>query len=280
MRSAKKALAFILACSLYLFSLQGAGNPESLARAETQIGRLFTRIAASTVDADKKIINDSIVQLMGIALQISGSMDYPFSGLTKMGKISSTDAKIRIYTWNLPRVDGTNTYFGFLQYKTNNKGEIKQVFLHDKHAEIPDTSSGILSPSQWYGMLIYEIVETKDGGNTFYTLLGLDNRNLFISCKIADVLYFDDQYEPVFGKSIFHYQNKLLCRVIFQYSAKVKMGMKWNSKMKMIIFDHLAPSSSSYTGNFAYYGPDFSYDGLKFENGRWELVEKVDVRNW
>jgi hypothetical protein len=278
MRSLKKALAFILTCSLYLISFKAAGNPESLARAEAQIGMLFSRMAASTVDSDKKSINDSIVQLMEVTLQISGSMDFPFTQLTKIGKISTTDAKIRIYTWNLPWNDGTNTYFGFLQYKTNNKGEIKQVFLNDKSDEIPDASKGALSPSQWYGMLIYEIVETKDGGNVYYTLLGLDNHDLFVSCKIADVLYFDDHNDPVFGKQIFHYQNRLLCRVIFQYSAKVKMSLKWNSKMKMIIFDHLAPPSSAYTGNYAYYGPDFSYDGFRFEDGKWELVEKVDVR--
>lgn len=279
MRSLKKALAIFLACSLYLISLQAAGNPESLAGAETQVSLLFTRMAASTTDADKKIINDSIVQLMEVTLQISGSMDYPFTRLTRMGKIASTDGKIRIYTWNLPWADGTNTYFGFLQYKTNTKGEIKQVFLNDKSAEIQEASTGILSPSDWYGMLIYEIVETRDGGNVYYTLLGLDNQDLFISCKIADVLFFNDHNEPVFGKSIFHYQNKLMCRVIFPYSAKVKMSLKWNAKMKMIIFDHLAPPNSSYTGNYAYYGPDLSYDGLRFENGRWELVEKVDVRN-
>ena len=275
----KKALAILLACSLFLFSQQAAGNPESLARAETQIGRLFARMASSTADADKKRINDSIVQLMEVTLQISGSIDYPFVQLAKMGKISSTDAKIRIYTWNLPWTDGTNTYFGFLQYKTNNKGEIKQVFLNDKSAEIPDASVSVLSPSRWYGMLIYEIVENKDGGNVYYTLLGLDNHDLFVSCKIADVLYLDDHNDPVFGKQIFHYQNRLFCRVIFQYSAKVKMSLKWNSKMRMIIFDHLAPPNSAYTGNYTYYGPDFSFDGLRFENGRWELVEKIDVRN-
>jgi hypothetical protein len=279
MRFAKKALAYILAGSFCLVSLCGAGDPESLDRAETQISRLFTQMAASKTDADKQKINDSIVRLMDVALQTAGSMDYPFARLHKMGKISSTDSKIRIYTWNLPLSDGTNTYFGYLQYRTKNKGEIKQVFLNDKSADMPDASMGILSPSQWYGMLIYEIIETKDGENSYYTLLGLDNRDLFVSCKIADVLYFDNHSEPVFGRPIFHYQNKLMCRVIFQYSAKVKMSLTWNPKLKMIISDHLAPPNSSYAGNYAFYGPDLSYDGFRFEDGKWELVEKVDVRN-
>jgi hypothetical protein len=279
MRSVKKVLAFILACTLYLASLQAAGNSESLTAAETQISELFARIAASPADADKKRINDSIVRLMGSALQIPGSMEYPFTRLTKMGKIASSDARVRIYTWNLPWIDGTNTYYGFLQYKTNNKGEIRQAFLNDRSAEIPDAAGSILSPSQWYGMLIYEIIETKDGGRVYYTLLGLDNQDLFVSSKIADVLYFNDNNDPIFGRSVFHYHNKLMCRVIFQYSAKVKMSLTWNSKMKMIVFDHLAPPGSSYTDNYAFYGPDFSYDGFRFEKGRWELVEKLDVRN-
>ncbi len=190
MRFAKKALAYILVSSLYLCSLQGAGDTGSLALAETQISRLFTSMASAKADADKQRINDSIVRLMDVALQTAGSMEYPFSRLDKMGKISSGDSKIRIYTWNLPWSDGTNTYFGYLQYETNNRGEIKQVFLNDKSADMPDASMSILSPSQWYGMLIYEIIDTKYGGKVYYTLLGLDNRDLFVSCKIADVLLF------------------------------------------------------------------------------------------
>ncbi len=269
-----------MACSFHIISVQAAGTTETLSLAEIRIGRMFTRMAASPADADKKQINDSIVLLMGVTLQIQGSMEYPFTHLTSMGKIMSTDTRIRIYTWNLPWADGTNTYFGYLQYKTNKKGEIKQVFLDDKSAGMTDASQSVLSADRWYGMLVYEIVETKDAGNVYYTLLGLDNQDLFLSCKIADVLYFDQSITPVFGKSIFHYHDKLLTRVIFQYSAKVKMSLKWNREMKMIIFDHLAPPNSSYTGNYSFYGPDLSYDGLRFEKGRWELVEKVDVRNW
>ncbi len=279
MRSVKKASALLFTSILYLASLQASGNPESLTLAETQIGLLFARMAAATSDADKKTINDSIVLRMEAALRLSGSMNYPFIQLTRMGKISSADQKVRIYTWNLPWADGTNTYCGFLQYKTNNKGEIKQVFLTDRRSDIADPSQSVLSPAQWYGMLVYEIVETKDGANVYYTLLGLDNHDMFVSDKIADVLYFNEANAPVFGKSIFHYQNKLLNRIIFHYSARVKMSLKWDPKMKMIIFDHLAPPNSSYTNNYAFYGPDLSYDGLRFEKGKWELVEKVDVRN-
>jgi hypothetical protein len=47
----------------------------------------------------------------------------------------------------------------------------------------------------------------------------------------------------------------------------------------MIVFDHLSPANESYTGNYQYYGPDLSFDALRFENGIWELKENIDVRN-
>ena len=49
--------------------------------------------------------------------------------------------------------------------------------------------------------------------------------------------------------------------------------------MKMIMFDHLSPSRPSYTGNYEYYGPDFSYDGFRFEKDAWVLTEQIDMRN-
>jgi len=69
------------------------------------------------------------------------------------------------------------------------------------------------------------------------------------------------------------------CRILFEYSARVQMSLRWIDSKKMIVFDHLSPTKASLTGNYQYYGPDFSFDALRFENGTWELVEDVDVRN-
>ncbi len=43
--------------------------------------------------------------------------------------------------------------------------------------------------------------------------------------------------------------------------------------------DHLAPLDPSYEGNRSYYGPDFSYDVLEFNKGKWVLEENVELRN-
>jgi hypothetical protein len=272
-----KAFPVVLLWILTLAQYQGMAQSSTLASAENEISLLFTHFASTPADSAKKQINDSIVAAFRKTLSIDGSFSCPFARLTKMGKIASEDGRIRIYTWNLPWEDGTNTYYGFLQYKGSDK-QYKSVFLNDQSKAISDPEKQALPPDQWFGMLVYAIIETKGENGNYYTLLGLDNENLFLSRKIVDVLYFQNDDIPVFGKPIFHYQSKMLNRVLFEYSAKVKMGLKWNPKLKMIVFDHLAPSNSQYTGNHAYYGPDLSFDAFKFENGIWELVEKVDAR--
>jgi hypothetical protein len=279
MFTAKKIAACLPVICLLLFSIHATGDPVSLPGAETDINRLFVQMASLRNDSLKKKVNDSIVLLMNQTLQLAGSFDYPFSRLTKMGKITSSDGKVRIYTWNLPWADGTNAYFGFLQYKTARQGEIRLTFLNDRHSAISRPEHSTLKPDQWFGMLVYEIVPVKSGPSLYYTLLGLDNENLFISRKIIDVLYFSDQGEPWFGKDIFHYQNTLCSRVSFPYSSRVKMTLTWNPKLKMIVFDHLSPDNPSHSGNFTFYGPDFTYGGMRFENGQWEEVQHVDVRN-
>jgi hypothetical protein len=32
-------------------------------------------------------------------------------------------------------------------------------------------------------------------------------------------------------------------------------------------------------GNYQFYGPDFTYDGLKFEKGIWVSYSNIDVTN-
>ncbi|NJK97401.1 MAG: hypothetical protein HC905_23045 [Bacteroidales bacterium] len=53
------------------------------------------------------------------------------------------------------------------------------------------------------------------------------------------------------------------------------MMLNYDEMLKSIVFDHLAPSESRYTGQYEFYGPDFSFDGLIFKENQWVLVEDV-----
>jgi hypothetical protein len=68
-------------------------------------------------------------------------------------------------------------------------------------------------------------------------------------------------------------------RLVFEFAKQVKMMLRYDKKIKMIVFDHLAPSHKKFTGQYMYYGPDLSQDGIQFIDGYWVLKPNLDLRN-
>ena len=97
--------------------------------------------------------------------------------------------------------------------------------------------------------------------------------------SVVESLYFDKTGNPIFGEPIFNFNNRTQSRIIFEYGINVIMSLRFDEQLKMIIFDHLAPSSALYTNNFKFYGPDFTFDGLKFDDGVWQYFPNVNFHN-
>lgn len=268
-----KRLFFIF---ILILCVSEAFNQVSLPRTEAFIQKLHQQITPASTDKDKLNLTDSLLVALETALNNPGAFDYPFDSLKFIGKISSDDRKLKILTWNLPLSDATNCYYGFILYKTS--GDSYKVFrLTDSSAATTNAEYKELTNDNWYGCLVYDIIDVRNSGETWYTLLGYDPDNIFTSKKLIDILSFSNN-KPVFGKPVFNLKRKTHHRVIFEYSARVQMMLIYDQRPDMIIFDHLAPSSPAYQGNFTYYGPDFSHDGFKFEKGMWELRENIDIR--
>ena len=251
----------------------------TLPQSEIRLQNLFALLSQHPAYKEKSLIADTINAFLDSALHLPGSFDYPFDLLRSLGKITSADQKLRIYTWNSPLSGGNNKYYGFIQYKTGQKEEIKLYRLTDNRSNITYPAHAVLNVDNWYGALYYEIVEIRIEGVACYTMLGFNPEDFFTSQKIIDILWFNEQYEPAFGKPVFRFQKQYQSRILFTYSAKAIMSLTWNNDLKMIVYDHLSPIKPSYTGNYQFYGPDFSYDGLRFEKGIWESVENINVRN-
>ena len=136
-------------------------------------------------------------------------------------------------------------------------------------------------------MIYYEIIEAPKGKNKNYLLLGWDGNGERTKKKVIEVLRFDRKGIPTLGAPILKwmpegkknakYQSKY--RLEFEYSSKVNMTLRYDKALKMIVFDHLAPTNENLVGYRAAYVPDFSYDGLKYKKGKWYHLSNVDARN-
>ncbi|MBN2612556.1 MAG: hypothetical protein JXB00_13450 [Bacteroidales bacterium] len=262
-----------------LSAFGGEKDSISISQYENKIAVLFEYLYKSASDDEKVLINKDILENLEKVLSLQASFQYPFDSLKRMGILLSPDKKLRAYTWNIAHNNRTTCYFGFLQYSpVKNQGPLVYR-LADKSDKIENPEFQVLSADNWYGALYYDIIEAKDQHNKYYTLLGFDFNNFLSSKKIIDILYFTEKNEPVFGKPLFRIDNKLVNRVIFEYSSQASMNLRYHKDADMIVFDHLSPSKPSYTGKFEFYGPDMSYDALKFEKGFWTLKKDIDIRN-
>ncbi len=244
---------------------------------EDSIQSLFSKIILSKNDNEKLECNNEIENILEQLLEDENSFEYPFNGLKNISKLSSDDGMIRIFTWNLPYGNGTYSYFGFIQM--NSKSNKLSLFkLTDKSEGISSPQDKILDNENWYGALYYKIRTNKYKNKTYYTLFGWDGNDSFTNKKLIETLIIK-RNKPQFGSPIIKVGNNTQHRVIFEYAKQAKMMLSYDDKKKMIVFDHLAPSLKKFKGQYMYYGPDLSQDGLEFIDGFWILRPNLDMRN-
>ncbi|MBN1184739.1 MAG: hypothetical protein JXB49_20805 [Bacteroidales bacterium] len=246
---------------------------------EQKLKEFFNEIYLSATDNDKLKYNDSVLVLLEETIKMSGSFTYPFDSLSRMGIITSPDKAFRLYNWNLSYMNGTHTYFCFLQKYNKESKEYELCQLFDKSEEITNPEDLILDKDNWFGALYYKIIPVKHKKKEYYVLLGLDLNNFLTTKKIIETLYFDDKENIKFGTDVFFINRKKQRRVIFEYSSNATMTLNSIEKNRIILFDHLSPSRPSLEGKYEHYGPDFSYDALILKKGIWDYVSDYDARN-
>lgn len=267
-------------CVVYIFLLHVmflTGNDSVLIKNEDSLKILFESLSANKPPASQLEINKKIISLLENSLKQPDSFDYPFSSLSSLGSITSSDSLIRIFTWNIRISAFKHNYYGFLQVKPERSSETDLYFLNHTMKPEEDIENRIFFPESWYGALYYQLHTVEYKERTFYTLIGIDFNDAYTNFKMIDILTIADG-KPVFGHPVFRLPDGLKHRVFFEYSSKVVMFLRYVPDANMIIYDHLSPESEAYKGQYRYYGPDFSYDAFKFENGLWNHVSDVDFR--
>lgn len=234
---------------------------------------LQRKMYASKSDTAKFRVNVKFNKLLDEVLLNDLSFYYPFDSLKEISRLVSNDKKVRVITWNLNKADGTFHYFGYIQALHPKTKHYEVYELTDRSSVIKNPEAHVGDNTKWFGMLYYEIIDMDD----YYTLLGWDGNDRTVTRKFIDVLSFKSEGTPVFGKDVFKYPKKNPKRVMFEYSSKVVMSLKWNNGA--IVFDHLAPKDDFSEGMYQYYGPDFSFDAFYPHKGKWSYQEDVDVKN-
>lgn len=234
----------------------------------------FVILGQDTTMEAKNKANAEISRILAEFLRTPGSFDESFE-LKHLGKITSPNKRMNIFTWNYQGNDFSYKYGGVVQYRLTEGGDNYLVFeLKHTLKQVPHDRT---NHQNWYGCLYYKIIENSYKDAITYTVFGWDGYNSMVARKIIDVITVN-RNGAFLGRPIFYMEKGRMERMLFQYNARTVMMLDYEENNERIIFDHLSPSDPKEKGNFIMYGPDSTYDALEFKKGKWYLKKDVDLR--
>nr|WP_321452231.1 hypothetical protein [uncultured Carboxylicivirga sp.] len=236
----------------------------------------FEKLFEQKTDAEKDSVNEVLKVRLNKLWKNPVVFESELTGLKRMKTILSKDKKVKIATYNIQKDGFKHEFYGAVI--TKEQGIVLVHTLNDASNDIRSPERATLNEKKWYGAIYIDMIETKVKDKIYYTLIGYKGYDEFVKTRLLDVLIIQNN-RLRFGAPIFKEDRLTRNRVIYQYSAGATMMMRYDSDMKMIVMDNLEPTESFYRGVYRFYGPDFSYNGFKFQKGKWELQEDIDLRN-
>ncbi|RYE37053.1 MAG: hypothetical protein EOP42_01105 [Sphingobacteriaceae bacterium] len=250
-------------------------NQAKLKTYEDSLKTLGYNLVNNENDLERKNANYQFIRTFVNALKTPGSYRYKFDSVKTVSLIYAPDNQFRIFTWNVMNEDGSFRYYGTIQLNTN--GALKMFPLTDYTPFVTAPEDSVFTAQKWLGAQYYKIIKTGTE-NPYYVLLGWKGNTVKTTKKVIEVLSFKNN-APVFGLPVFDENAKTRKRIVFEYSRQASMLLRFVPDKELIVFDHLAPRDPKVKTDYSFYGPDLTYDGYQLKNGRWKLVQNLDMRN-
>ncbi len=271
----RRFLVSILCC----LCLSNVFAQNRFANIENRLIAIYSKISRFASEEENVKNNELFKNLLDSVLKLPESYHYEFNNL-KIGKVTAPDQSFRIFTWFIVHTNGTYETQGFLQRQIKSTDKVEVYFLKDNAAKLKDPMMANCTPQSWYGATYYEIRQEKYDNVTTYILLGWRPNTIYTQIKVIETFRFDKKDKPAFGHQIIEFKGKgYKKRIIYEYSSKQTMMLRYEKKKKMIVLDHIAPSDDRYTGIYEFYGPDFSIDGYKFKQGKLRYFPDIDLHS-
>lgn len=249
---------------------------------ETQVLRDSLRVWSNQLKTERNSNESSAISLKmekAIVKTYNGkaNLGAELDSLPNIGQITPPDQAFRIVNWNTIDSAGSHVYYAVVLHQGPQKLWVASI-LHDSTDLNDVRENRKIGPDNWYGALYYKAIVSKWKKKTLYTLLGWDGHDRLTNRKLVDVISFE-KGRPVFGSPVFKVDRKTRHRLVYEYGEEATMLLRFDEKIGMIVMDHLAPKEPYLKGNFQFYGPDLSHDGLEFYQGKWIFNLDIDARN-
>ncbi len=267
----------ILLSALLLGFLHGGVIAQDARGTRDSLSVLFAQMRSGD-DSDRMMAAARAEQLLTAWFMRPDRFATDLDSLPFLGQLRSSDGRLLLVCWNLVREEGALRYHCIVFLRDGKKGMVTALPLEHNETDWQKITRKTIAPQDWYGALYYRIITNRYKKKTYYTLLGWDGHNEVTNRKVVDVLNVESG-RITLGAPMFSQDRRPAYRLVYEYANDATMSLNWDEQQKMIVMDHLAPEDGRLKGQFQFYGPDFSYDALRFEKGKWQLIEDLDARN-
>lgn len=287
----KRILVFTVLVLLFATNSTSAQTVSGTSGIQDSLSELSSKIWKQKSDSNRLQSNYVFFKKFQSFLEKSSSFGIPLDSINGITRVASDDGKFRIFTWNVPISDGSNRYFGFIQFR---RDSLKVIPLKSNEKDWDDFNTRQLTPENWYGAIYYKLIEVEINKQKAYTLLGWDGYTANSNRKLIDIITLDNNGNVAFGMPVFKTEKGIKTRVVIEYAEKASMLLRYDyqsvlveKKKKIrkedawiIVMDRMVPMDPSMEGFRKYYVPTGNtYDGYIFKNGFWTLVENIEVAN-
>jgi hypothetical protein len=254
-----------LVCIIIFSSLASIGQ-SGIELVETQ----WEKVLATQNPEDRIAENERLKNIVSALLDKQDPKAPPstyktnnFQSIDGFSDLISNDSLFRIINWVFP-TEGDQKVFNtlFFHFSPNLK----------KWTALQAVAKNAQSNSAYY----YQLITTADRFYTYYTLLGWQQTNPLTQRKVIDVVYVNKAGELHSARKL-PASDSITSTLTYEYGARNTMKLNFIPEQNWILMDHLSPPDSRYEGIYEYYGADFSFDALQWEDGKWVLQEDIDA---
>lgn len=254
-------------------------NRKQLIIAEDTLKKLGRNMILDSMATRRFAADSMFIRRLVQALKVPHSFEFPFDSIINVSRMYAPDSAFRIFTWQFERGEDFHRQRGAIQMNTPD-GSLKLFPLIDMSDYTDNPFDSVRSNLNWIGAIYYKVILKTFNDRKFYTLLGLDDHDGKTTRKWIDVLTFDRTGQPKFGARVFAYKNdeikprQPVTRFCLEYKKDARARMNYDATMDMIVFEHLV-SLNGNTERRSNLVPDGDFEGFKWNNGRWEYVDKI-----
>ncbi|MGE9616596.1 MAG: hypothetical protein ACQPRJ_03390 [Solitalea-like symbiont of Acarus siro] len=245
----------LILLSLYLCTNSIAAQDPSTDIIKKNIKALGDKII-NTSQEDKLLLHTDFKTHLTDLLNKKNSYKLDLSDILPLYVTTSPDNKFRIISWSIKISDNKWLYTSILQFNTK----------HSKWIELDNFLKNSNNHSDLSCIYYNVIVSSKKDKQ--YILLGWRKKNNSINTKIIEPLTLDNNYHQL-GSAIFSNYGANTYRLVFDYPNNSTLLVDYQKGKRRILIEHLSEQDN---GN---YMPDGSYDALKFNGAKWQLINNV-----